>query len=79
MKIEKEYAKENKNRKLKELETESKTIKRANMPQFKEKIKRIMNKENEKINLLTEHIKKMNEIIKNEYIPIPEYIIINEE
>ena len=49
------------------------------MPQFKEKAKRIMDKENEKINLLTEHIKKMNEIIKNEYIPIPEYIIVYEE
>ena len=49
------------------------------MPQFMEKTKRIMNKETEKINLLTEHIKKMNEIIKNEYIPIPEYIIVNEE
>ena len=79
LKKEKEYAIKNRNRKMNQLQLESKKCKKENIQQFKEKIGNILNKENEKINLLTKHIEKMNEILKNEYIPIPDYIIVNQE
>ena len=58
LKKEKEYAIKNRNRKMNQLQLESKKYKKENIQQFKEKIGNILNKENEKINLLTKHIKK---------------------
>ena len=64
---------------MKELESEFKKNRRKNIEQYKERKEEILKEEKEKINLLIKDIEKMNEIIKNDYIPIPDYIIVNEE
>ena len=79
LKEEKENAKNNKEKKLEEIKIMSKNVKKENIEKFKEDSKKILDQEINKINEKTKEITLMNELLQNEYIPVPDYIIQSEE
>ena len=79
LKEEKENAKNNKEQKLEEMKIMSKNVKKENIEKFKEDSKKILDQEINKINEKAKEITLMNELLQDEYIPVPDYIIQSEE
>ena len=76
---EKEDAKKNMNNKMEELKSNIKKIKKENIKKFEEAAKIILDKEKNKITQISKDIAVVNKIMENEYIPVPEYVIYDEE
>ena len=76
---EKEEANKRQEKNLENLKKQTKNIKKENIEKFKEESKKILSVEKDKIDLITKDIEAINNILKYNYMPIPEYIIHNEE
>ena len=79
LKEEKENAKKNKDKKLEEIKIMTKNIKKENIEKFKQDSKKLLDEEINKINEKTKEIELMNELLQDEYIPVPDYIMQSEE
>ena len=79
LKEQKEDAKRSLNEKLEELKQKTKKVKKEDIEAFKIESKQILDNEKNKISELSKEIESINGILNNKYIPVPEYIIQNED
>ena len=77
--LELDDAKNSLNKKLEEIKGRTKFIKKENIENFKQESKKILDIEKNRVEKIKKEIAIINEISKDEYIPIPECIIENEE
>ena len=77
--LELDDAKNSLNKKLEEIKGRTKFIKKENIENFKQESKKILDIEKNRVEKIKKDIAIINEISKDEYIPIPECIIENEE
>jgi len=76
---ERDYTNNLLNELLKEMQIKAQHIKKAEINTFKENSKKILDNEKNKINNIKEQIESVKKIMDDEYIPVPDYIFINEE
>lgn len=76
---EKEIAKKSLEKKIEEAKKMAGRLKKENIEKFKIESKKILDVEKGKIDKLNKDITLMNQILEKEYIPVPDYIMSNEE
>lgn len=79
LKKEKEIYKQSLERKIEEAKKMANRLKKEDIEKFKIESKKILDVDKSKIDKLNKDITLMNQILEKEYIPVPEYIIYNEE
>ena len=79
LKQEKENLKKNMDKKIEEMQKMTKKIKKENIERFKLESKNILDQDKKKIETYNKTIQVINGLLKDEYIPVPDYIIENEE
>ena len=79
LKQEKEDAKKSLNEKLEEIKQKTKKVKKEDIETFKIESKQLLDNEKNKISVLSKEIESINGILNNKYIPVPEYVIKNED
>ena len=79
LKKEKDEANQRQEKILKKLKQQTKNVKKEDIEKFKEESKKILDVEKNKIDLLSKDIDAINKISKYKYMPVPDYILYNEE
>ena len=76
---ERDYTKKNLEKKAEDAKKMASRLKKENLEKFKIESRKILDEEKSKVDKLNKDITTMNQILQNEYTPVPEYIMVNEE
>ena len=79
LKEERDYTKKILEKKVEDAKKMASRLKKENLEKFKIESRKILDEEKSKVDKLNKDITTMNQILQNEYIPVPEYIMVNEE
>ena len=76
---ERDYTKKILEKKVEDAKKMAKRLKKENIEKFIIESKKILDAEKSKVDKLNKDITTMNQILQNEYIPVPEYFLVFEE